>query len=688
MRKLLYVAIMAATACGAAEPDRLTIDFKTATGPMRPLHGADTGPKRIWDGRGGEQYEYAEAGIPCMRAHEPIGPWGGTHYLDVSNIFPDFDADETRPENYDFTFSDRFLRGFVKANVEIVYRLGETIENDFRIKRYTTHPPKDFAKWARVCEHIVRHYNEGWAGGYRWNIRHWEIWNEPENPQCWSGTPEQYFDLYETTAKHLKRCFPDLMVGGYGACGFYALNHPERSKEEGENAGYFKDLLAFFNDFLARCRDRSIPLDFFTYHTYTIDGYGPWEFALHANYVRSRLDACGFSRTEIYDDEWNVLRFEEFGSLDSVAETPSKESHESASYVAAVLAILQNATRVDKAMFYEGQPHSSFGTLFHTNGKPAEAYETMWAFSRLYRLGTAVKTASSAVSNVFAVAARDAADANRRVLVSNYDFATRRVRLSGLGSGTWDVMRVDEFHRKFMPTGEIVRDGDVLELPWKGLALLEWRGKGEPVRVMLEEREELGPATVGASAVFNGYAAIGRLEPVDDLGVATDGSVVYCIADPTPARLAGIPSGKRALLAKKAKLTVFGCAPDRVPADWPTPVACLDGEIMTRVFAGRLAAESDPSGHNPVRDVYARCLMPRRDCNRFTRDRAEGAPAAGALAVMVAAEGAQARYWDAEEKDGKTVIRQNWHYQCLDYSRTLDRLIARPFAENLRIAWR
>ena len=26
-------------------------------------------------------------------------------------------------------------------------------------------PPKDYAKWARICEHVVRHYNEGWGWG-------------------------------------------------------------------------------------------------------------------------------------------------------------------------------------------------------------------------------------------------------------------------------------------------------------------------------------------------------------------------------------------------------------------------------------------------------------------------------------------------------------------------------------------
>ena len=61
----------------------------------------------------------------------------------------------------------------------------------------------------------IRHYNEGWADGYHWNIEHWEIWNEPDldrdpkdafNKRCWSGTVEQFAELYTVAARHLKAC--------------------------------------------------------------------------------------------------------------------------------------------------------------------------------------------------------------------------------------------------------------------------------------------------------------------------------------------------------------------------------------------------------------------------------------------------------------------------------------------------
>lgn len=37
--------------------------------------------------------------------------------------------------------------------------------------------------------------------------------NDGSNP-CWQGTKEQFWDLFEIAAKHLKKTFPDLKIGG------------------------------------------------------------------------------------------------------------------------------------------------------------------------------------------------------------------------------------------------------------------------------------------------------------------------------------------------------------------------------------------------------------------------------------------------------------------------------------------
>jgi hypothetical protein len=53
------------------------------------------------------------------------------------------------------------------------YRLGQNIEHTAR--NYFAHKPADFDRWAAICLGIIRHYNEGWAHGFRHGIRYFEV---------------------------------------------------------------------------------------------------------------------------------------------------------------------------------------------------------------------------------------------------------------------------------------------------------------------------------------------------------------------------------------------------------------------------------------------------------------------------------------------------------------------------------
>ena len=197
-------------------------------GTVRPVHGVGQPP---FAGMDFSKFRYlSEAGIPFSRLHDVGGYQGQNRFVDIPNIFRDFDADPALPENYDFAFTDKLMEALVAAGVEPYYRLGVTIENDAAIKAYRIHPPRDSLKWAKICEGIIRHYTEGWADGYRYGIRYWEIWNEPENGMqgdkpnmMWTGTMEEYFELYRVSTVYLKEKFPHLKFGGYAACGFYNI---------------------------------------------------------------------------------------------------------------------------------------------------------------------------------------------------------------------------------------------------------------------------------------------------------------------------------------------------------------------------------------------------------------------------------------------------------------------------------
>ncbi|RLF04204.1 MAG: hypothetical protein DRK00_07230 [Thermoprotei archaeon] len=55
---------------------------------------------------------------------------------------------------------------------------------------------------------------------------YWEVWNEPDMDRFWSGSPEEYFNLYEAVARALKEAAPEHLVGGPAIA--YDLELPEK----------------------------------------------------------------------------------------------------------------------------------------------------------------------------------------------------------------------------------------------------------------------------------------------------------------------------------------------------------------------------------------------------------------------------------------------------------------------------
>lgn len=340
----------------------------SASPRIKPLHGVGQPPFSGVDFSRIARW-LAPAGIPFSRLHDVGGCFGNNLFVDIPNLFRDFDADPADSASYDFTFTDMLMKALTEAGVEPFFRLGVTIENYARFKAYRIHPPKDFSKWAEICAGVVRHYNEGWADGFRYNIRYWEIWNEPENHvdpklnEMWTGTAEQYYALYDVTAKRLKTEFPDIRVGGYASCGFYALKNPGDPRSD-----YF---LTFFDGFLAYIKAHGSPLDFFSWHSYA----GIEETGEFARYARRKLDEAGFGGTETTCNEWN----------------PSHElrgTFRHAALIAGWMLKMQNEP-VDSAMFYDARfGLSVYGGLFDPmKDETYPAYDAFLAFNELYKRG-------------------------------------------------------------------------------------------------------------------------------------------------------------------------------------------------------------------------------------------------------------------------------------------------------------
>ncbi len=405
------------------QSDRIIVENRPSGRPIKPLNGVNGGPV-TFNFRRDARKLFREAKIPYCRLHDIEGPLGGGKFVDIRNVFPLWDLDENDPGSYDFAFTDEYMRCIADCGAEAFYRLGETIDHGY-LKEHV-HPPKDPAKWARICANVVRHYNEGWANGFHYGVKYWEIWNEPENPPMWTGTKEEYFALYRETANLLKREFPGIKVGGYASCGVYAAFNEEATD-------FYRSFITWFDDFLAfvKAPETACPLDFFSWHIYSHD---PGEVLAHARYCRDKLDRAGFQKTEAILDEWNWSGKDMFDRMRDMT---------GASFAAEVLCRLQNTGDADIACYYDAQPHAAYGGLFLRNtDTPSRAYYALKAFGMLREAGAEAVTAAE---TELAYAA--ATDGKTSVLMAvNYEKEDRPVVFSFPGAKRVRLYLLDEKH--------------------------------------------------------------------------------------------------------------------------------------------------------------------------------------------------------------------------------------------------
>jgi hypothetical protein len=444
-------------------------------GQVRSFQGVNGPPAPIIAGFPSLIPQYRDLRIQLVRTHDFMGPADIDAHFEYDNhnlaalipdtaqrarvvevgnkdvIFPDAGADPEKAASYNFGPTDKVLAAIHASGAEIYFRIGRSWGADIN-------PPADFDRYADVVKHVAMHYNQGWADGFHYKIRYWEFWNEPDGSIFWAGTPQQFYSLYEKTARALKSVDSTLKVGGD------ALAWADK-------AGPYRE------GFLDYCAEHNVPLDFFSWHVYTNRTEDPYNAVQTARVMRKVLDTHGFPRAENILSEWNLS-----ADFTEAAKIELQSAH-NAAYVAAALSYFQDAP-LDAAMFYRGD--AVWMGLFDRQGgyfKPAYAFRAM---GRMLDTPQRLAVTGGDKSGFAVLAGRSADGRTVQILITNYVIPARLARKTSGSPATLQEQGGGEFRTRPTRTADAnARKSSgynlvVSHLPWgnSGFTISRYRLSG------------------------------------------------------------------------------------------------------------------------------------------------------------------------------------------------------------------
>ncbi len=241
----------------------LIVDYAQESRPLRTFRQANAGSLGPQPAAGASLL-----GAQCLRT-SLSGPAG------LRAIFPDPLANPDDPAAYDFEATDATLTPMVEGGAQVFFQLGDGEGS----ASSGSLPPN---RWAEVAKHIAMHYNDGWARGYHYGIRYWEVCAGPDRPDSWQGPGESYYRILAATIAVLKAYDPQLQVGGP------ALTTPA--------------CLPHLEGLLGYLAERGLRLDFLSWHS-TYDG-SPRAGAVAEAALERLLDRYGFADSAVILSDW------------------------------------------------------------------------------------------------------------------------------------------------------------------------------------------------------------------------------------------------------------------------------------------------------------------------------------------------------------------------------------------------
>jgi len=357
-----------------------TVDFNTVIGTFNSNLIATNSSPITPTSANNLTAKFQEIGITGVRTHDIYGS------CDIHLIFPDFSADPLNPNSYDFNATDNVIQSIVNSGATPFFRLGETFDGTANL----FDPPTDFEKWSTICLQIVKHYNAGWNNGFYYNINNWEIWNEPDLDNYWTGTTQQFYDLYKKVAIKIKNYDSNLKIG---AAGFAYMNNTK-----------------FIDSFLDSISTNSIPIDFISYHSYNFGN--PYYYLIQQQNVQALLSNYGLTNLETYLSEWSNYEYNpettitEYGRDDAL----------SAALTASSFYYLQNSSLTAA---YRYRTDEYFFGLFRSNGDYSYSGQAFKAVGNFNENNQWLQTTGSDTLGTVCMAGKSNSNDKFSIIVSN-----------------------------------------------------------------------------------------------------------------------------------------------------------------------------------------------------------------------------------------------------------------------------
>ena len=108
-------------------------------------------------------------------------------------------------------------------------------------------PPRHYGQWAAFIRRLVAHWVDRYGAS---EVSQWffEVWNEPNLKEFWTGSREDYFTLYREASGAIKAVDPSLQVGG-----------PATARD------------GWIDEFIDYCETAGVAADFVSTHHYPTD---------------------------------------------------------------------------------------------------------------------------------------------------------------------------------------------------------------------------------------------------------------------------------------------------------------------------------------------------------------------------------------------------------------------------------